>query len=99
MGVAWLEVTHQARKRTGKRSLGHVPKLEVCSVLFLSPQVYTLSKSYAGLSLFFLLQQLGGTLFSLKVSFQSRDFKCNFESPLCLSYQWNRFSRSPVGNK
>lgn len=48
---------------------------------------------------FLLLQLLGGALFSVKVSVQSRDLKCSFESALCLSYRWSRFSRNPVGNK
>lgn len=68
------------------------------SLFSLTPSIYSLQKLCRFIS-FLLLQLLSGTLFSFKVSFQSRDFKGNFESPLCLSYQWSRFSRNPVGSK
>lgn len=75
MGVAWLEVTHWAWKRAEKCPVVHDPKLEVCSFPFLSPQIILSPKAlqvylFRFIS-FLLLQLLGGTLFSFKVSFQS----------------------------
>lgn len=99
MGVAWLEVTHQAWERAGNWPLGACSQAGgLFSPFSVIPNIYTLQKLCRFIS-FLLLQLLGGTLFSFKFCFQSRDLKCNFECPLCLSYRWSRFSRNPVGNK